>query len=244
MNPPMGYGITVAVCTLLTLLATRPSDSLEQQFSIGKQLYSDDFETDSGQWVSELEKGGSIAPGGGKLDIDVPAGASVWFKPMLRGAILIQYEATVIKAGGSNDRVSDLNCFWMARDFRNPDDLFAVARTGKFEDYNRLLTYYVGLGGNGNSTTRFRRYIGDPVLRPLLPQYDLRGSENMITPNVGQLIQLVACDQIVQYYRDGHRIFDFHDGLPYTSGWFAFRTTKNHMEIRHFRVFMLTPNAG
>jgi uncharacterized protein DUF6250 len=112
------------------------------------------------------------------------------------------------------------------------------------EDYNRLPAYYVGLGGNGNSTTRFRRYIGDPVLRPLLPQYDLRGGENMITPNVSQLVQLVACDQTIRYYRDGRRIFDFHDDRPYTSGWFAFRTTKNHMEVRHFRVFTLIPNGG
>jgi hypothetical protein len=224
--------------------ATRPSDSLDARFTIGKQLFSDDFENDSGQWVSELEKGGTVAAGGGKLEIDVPAGASVWFKAMLDGPVLIQYEATVIRAGGANDRVSDLNCFWMARDSRNPSDIFVVARSGKFEDYNRLLTYYVGLGGNGNSTTRFRRYIGDAVLRPLLPQYDLRAKEFMITPNVTQLIQLVACNKIIQYYRDGQRIFDFHDDQPYTSGWFAFRTTKNHLRIQHFRVFMLMPNVG
>ena len=41
-------------------------------------------------------------------------------------------------------------------------------RSGKFEEYNDLLTYYVGLGGNRNTTSRFRRYIGDPILRPLL----------------------------------------------------------------------------
>src|SRR5271170_4882386 len=133
----MSCGTTIAFCAFFTLLATanatRPSDSLDDRFSIGKQLYSDDFDTDSGQWISELEKGGSVTPGGGKLDIDVPAGASIWFKPILQGPILIQYEATVIEARGSNDRVSDLNCFWMARDSRNPSDLFAVARTGKFE---------------------------------------------------------------------------------------------------------------
>ena len=76
----------------------------------------------------------------------------------------------MISAGGKNDRVSDLNCFWMARDSRNPDDLFAVHRTGKFADYNQLLCYYVGVGGNTNTTTRFRRYIGDANTRPLLPQ--------------------------------------------------------------------------
>ncbi|MGA2440402.1 MAG: DUF6250 domain-containing protein [Tepidisphaeraceae bacterium] len=218
---------------------TRPSSTLDPRIAIGKLLYGDDFDKDSGQWKCELENGGSVTPGEGRLDIDVPAGASVWFKPLLQGPVLIQYDATVIKAGGPNDRVSDLNCFWMARDSRNLPDIFAVHRSGKFEDYNQLLTYYVGLGGNGNTTTRFRRYIGDAVQRPLLPQYDLRGRQDMIAPNVSQLIQLLACNQIVQYYRDGKRIFDFHDDHPYTSGWFAFRTTKNHMQIRHFRVYQL-----
>jgi Domain of unknown function (DUF6250) len=240
----MSYALTVAVCMLLSAVATQPDQSLEHQFTVGKPLYADDFRQDSGQWVSELEKGGSVSAGGGKLDIDVPAGASIWFKPVLRGPVLIQYNARVISAGGTNDRVSDLNCFWMARDSRNPDDLFAVPRSGKFEDYNRLMTYYVGLGGNGNSTTRFRRYIGDPVLRPLLPQFDLRDKDDLIKANMSQLIQLVACGQTIQYYRDGRRIFDYHDDQPYTSGWFAFRTTKNHMQIRSFRVFTLTPNAG
>ena len=75
----------------------------------------------------------------------------------------------MIHAGGTHDRVSDLNCFWMATDSRSPDDLFATRRSGKFSDYDRLRTYYVGLGDNGNSTTRFRRYIGTQDLRPLLP---------------------------------------------------------------------------
>ena len=74
---------------------------------------------------------------------------------------MIQYEATVVSAGGPNDRVSDLNSFWMATDPRTPEDLFAHDRSGKFAEYNLLDMYYVGLGGNGNTTTRFRRYIGD-----------------------------------------------------------------------------------
>ena len=41
--------------------------------------------------------------------------------------------------------------------------MFARLRSGTFAEYNDLLTYYVGLGGNRNTTTRFRRYIGDPV---------------------------------------------------------------------------------
>jgi Domain of unknown function (DUF6250) len=220
---------------------TQPSP--DGRCEIGDVLHADDFQSDSGQWVSELEKGGGVTFGGGQLDIDVPGGATVWFKPMLAGPVLIQYEATVIKAGGPNDRVSDLNCFWMARDSRNPADLFAVKRSGKFADYNPLLTYYVGLGGNGNTTTRFRRYIGDPVVRPLLPEHDLRDKADMISPNVSQLIQLIANGNSIEYFRDGHRLFNYDDAHAYTSGWFAFRATQNHMQIRHFRVFALRPSS-
>ena len=109
------------------------------------------------------------------------------------------------RLGGPNDRVSDLNCFWMARDARSPDDIFATRRSGQFADYNQLRTYYVGLGGNGNTTTRFRRYIGDVENRPLLPEHDLRDPENLLKPNVPQLVRLVACGPLIGYQRDDKR---------------------------------------
>jgi hypothetical protein len=240
----MRYRLIVA--SLLAVVSTACSSTApptasvnDSRFNVGPPLYTDDFFIDSEGWKSELEHGGSVTIGNGRLDIDVPAGATVWFKTMLQGPILIEYQATVISAGGTNDRVSDLNCFWMARDSRNPADLFAVGRSGKFSDYNQLLTYYVGLGGNGNTTTRFRRYIGDPVVRPLLPEHDLAGKENMIVANQSQTIELVAYNNLIQYYRDGHRVFEYNDPHPYTSGWFAFRTTKNHVQFRSFRVFQL-----
>src|ERR1043165_3761458 len=124
----------------------------------------------------------------------------------------------MISAGGPHDRVSDLNCFWMATDALK-------RRSGKFTDYNDLRTYYVGLGGNSNTTTRFRRYIGSPEERPLLPAHDLKGPEFLLKPNVKQKIRLVANGKRIQYYRDGKLIFDFNDPHPYTRGHFGFRTT-------------------
>jgi hypothetical protein len=221
---------------------TRPSP--DGRFAVVALLYSDDFSSDSGRWVAELENGGSVSLGNGRVDIDVPAGASIWFKPKLSGPVMIQYEAVVIQAGGPNDRVSDLNCFWMAHDALHPDDLLAAHRNGKFADYNSLLTYYVGLGGNGNTTTRFRRYIGDPVQRPLRPQDDRRQPADMIIPNKSQLIQIIAAGSTIEFCRDGDRKFEYEDPNPYTSGWFALRTTKNHMQVRHFRVFELKAAQG
>jgi hypothetical protein len=226
----------VALLLALVLASTRPSTA-------PAELYHDDFAGDLKNWSIELQKGGTVEAREGKLAIDVPAGCTVWFKPRLQGPVMIEYEATVISAGGKNDRVSDLNCFWMASDARSPDDLFATHRSGKFEDYNQLKAYYVGLGGNGNTTTRFRRYIGDKELRPLLPEHDLRDKAMMITPNVWQKIRLIADGKLIQYWRDDQKIFEMNDSEPYTSGHFAFRTTQNHMEIRGFEVYQLKRNG-
>jgi hypothetical protein len=207
-------------------------------------LYSDDFQNGLSQWTTELEKGGDVSAKSGAMEISVPAGCTVWFKPLLHGPLTIQYEATVISAGGPNDRVSDLNCFWMARDTRCPEDIFSRLRSGKFSDFDQLLTYYVGLGGNTNSTTRFRRYIGRKDDRPLLPQNDLRGKADLIIPNQPQTIRLVANGRTIEYWRDDKRLFKYDDPDPYTSGWFGVRTTKNHMTVKDFRVWSLTNAAS
>ncbi len=218
--------------------ATAPLDS---RFRVGELLYEDGFHDGLSHWRAELEAGGQIAAQNGQLEMDVPGGATLWFEFLLDGPVLIEYDAQAVQNGGANDRVSDLNCFWMARDARSPDDIFGTKRSGKFSDYNQLRTYYVGLGGNYNTTTRFRRYIGDVDKRPLLPENDLKGAENLLVPNQWQHIQLVACNSLVQFYRDGHRVFELHDEAPYRSGWFGLRTVRSHLLFRNFRVFRLIP---
>jgi hypothetical protein len=134
-------------------------------------LYADDF-TSSENWSVEAEQPAArVEAGDGALDIDTPAGLTLWFRPRLTGPVEIEFEATAVAAGGPNDQVSDLNVFWMATN-RDGSEPATARRSGRFEDYNDLLTYYVGLGGNRNTTTRFRRYIGDPARRPLLAEHD------------------------------------------------------------------------
>lgn len=205
----------------------------------GTTIY-DDFRHGLTHWQIEIEKPGVITAQNGILDIDVPAGITLWFRRRIESPVTIEYEANVVSAGGPNDRVSDLNCFWMATDPSSPNDLFAHPRTGAFAEYNKLKLYYVGLGGNGNTTTRFRRYVGDELLRPLLPENDLSAADKMIVPNRWQSMRLVADGNRIEYYRDGVRIFHMLDSDPYTSGWFGLRTTQNHMRIRNFRI---TPGA-
>lgn len=218
-------------------LFTLVAGETEAPFRIARLLYADDFRGGLSRWSVELEKPGRVEAKDGTLEMDVPAGCTVWFRPELSSPVMIQYQATMIRRGGPNDRVSDLNCFWMARDARSPKNLFATKRSGKFADYNQLLAYYVGQGGNGNTTTRFRRYIGDPELRPLLPEHDL--ATELLEANTPHEIQLVANGRRIQYWDNGKLIFDYDDAAPYTRGRFGFRTTFSHIVVRNFRVYRL-----
>jgi hypothetical protein len=218
--------VLLAAAVILTGCAANPAPI----------IFEDNFQTDSKNWKSELENGGSVRIGNGEMDIDVPGGATVWFRPVLKGPILIDYDATAVRAGGPNDRVSDMNCFWMASDARNPDDFFAVPRSGKFADYNPLRCYYASIGGNSNTTTRFRRYIGSATTRPLLPEHDLSDARDLPTPNKTVHIQLIADGRHIEFRRDGRKVFSYDDPSPYTSGNFAIRTTQSHLKIRHLRI--------
>jgi len=231
-----GFSFAAVSRAASTQASTRPT--IDAPFTVGTLLASDDF-SGLDNWSPELEEGGTVRARDAGMEIDVPAGCTVWLKEHLDGPLLIEYRATVLSHGGPNDRVSDLNCFWMATDSRSPNDLFATHRSGKFADYNLLKCYYVGLGGNSNTTTRFRRYVGDAEARPLLPQNELRDQADLIVPNVTQTIRLVAAGSLVQFYRDQRKVFEIHDDEPYTSGWFGVRTTHNHMLIKNFRAYRL-----
>jgi hypothetical protein len=200
----------------------------------GKILYADDFSNGLGRWVVEQQPGGAVTAESGKLVIADQGGCTVWFRPRLTAPVVIRYEARVSSAA----RVSDLNCFWMATDPARPDDLFAPGhhRNGKFGGYDSLRTYYVGYGGNANTTTRFRRYDGTGA-RPLEPGHDLRAPEFLLQPDHVYRIELVATgDGRVQFIRDGEVVFDYRDPHPLRSGWFGFRTVQSRIEISHFQV--------
>jgi len=213
---------------------------LPPQIMPGKLLYLDDFDHDLSQWVVEQAPGGTTRLLDGKLEIDDAGGCTVWFTNKLAGAILIEYEATLVNQGGPNDRDSDLNCFWMATDPRHSDNLFfdSKNRRGIFKNYDALRLYYVGYGANGNTTTRFRRYPGDGS-RPMLPQHDLNGKEFMNVPNQTRKIQIIADGDRIQFRRDGEIVFDFTDRKPLREGWFGIRTVRNHLRIGGFRVYRL-----
>jgi hypothetical protein len=190
---------------------------------------------DARLWRIEAERPAQVTFRDGVLDVDSPAGISIWFTRRLEGPVEISFEATAIANGGPNDHVSDLNVFWMAT---NTDGTapFTRQRDGRFAAYNDLLTYYVGLGGNRNTTSRFRRYVGDPEHRPLLPEHDLATADALLVPNQKQTITLIADRHTIEYRRDGRVLFQLEDPSPYTSGWFAIRSTASHLRIEQLRI--------
>lgn len=215
-------------------------DAPDPRYQVGELLYANDFDAGLDDFQLELEQGGDVRAVDGALMIDMPAGCSVWLKRKFEGPILIEYDATFITRDGPNDRLSDLNLFWMAADARGTDFL-SVPRSGKFADYNQLRCYYAGIGGNANTTTRFRRYIGDVELRPLLPEHDLTHPATLLEPGRTYHIRAVACGSLIQLFRDDQKLFELIDPEPYTSGYFAFRTVSSHQRIERLRVRRLLP---
>lgn len=187
-------------------------------------------------WRVEAEQPAHVRFGD-VIDVDTPAGLSLWFKRELVGPVSIELDALAVSESGANDAVSDLNVFWMATDPAVRDgSVFAKRRSGAFAGYDDLKTYYVGIGGNRNTTTRFRRYVGEPGNRPLLPGHDLKGAGNLLVPNRWTHVRLIADGRHIAVERDGRRIFELDDAEPYKRGWFALRTTKSHLRIRNLRI--------
>ena len=206
-----------------------------KQYEKEKLLYQDDFDNGIINWVVETPGSpySKVETKNRKLIIDVDHGATVWFKKKLSGNILIEYHRKVIVNKGRNDRLSDLNQFWMATDPRREN---VFTRSGNFPEYNSLRLYYAGIGGNTNSTTRFRKYQGDGE-RTLL--FDLQDKQHLLQPNKNYSIQIVVYKGTTKVFVDGEQYFSYTDNEPMTEGYFGFRTVKSHQEIDDFKVYRL-----
>ncbi|MGV3604419.1 MAG: DUF6250 domain-containing protein [Dyadobacter fermentans] len=205
-------------------------------------LHSDDFTQEplAGRWIAEIEPKGQsqVRTQNGRLILDTGGGVTVWFKSKLEGNIRIEYDWTVLVDSGRNDRLSDLNQFWMATNPRNAD-LFAPnapARSGSFAEYDSLSLYYVGFGGNTNTTTRFRKYHGDGTKPLLKEQLD---APHLLKPNHTYHIVVTVKDGRTTFSADGKVLFDWTDPAPLTAGWFGFRSTQARHAIDRFRVWKL-----
>ena len=183
----------------------------------------------------------SVTFQGDTAEIVSPKGLTLWLKEKMSGRVTIEYDARVV-IREEGDRLSDLNCFWMASDPQHPDNLWKREkwRSGIFLNCYTLQLYYLGYGGNHNSTTRFRRYNGneagvtDAKARPaILKEYN--DKEHLLEANRWYHIRITTDGYRTCYYINGERLVDFRDAEPLTEGWFGFRTTLSRTQIANFR---------
>ncbi|MEG8947011.1 DUF6250 domain-containing protein [Rosettibacter firmus] len=217
-----------------------PDDKIQTKNSVNQYekselLYEDNFDKDLSNWIIETKSSphSKVEIKNGELVIDVEHGTTVWFNKKLSGNILIEYTRKVIVNNGYNDRLSDLNQFWMATDPRN-ENLFT--RKGSFSEYDSLRLYYAGIGGNNNTTTRFRKYQGNGERTLLI---DFQDKEHLLQPNKTYFIQIVVYNNTTKLFVDGKEYFTFTDSDPLTEGYFGFRTVKSHQVIDNFKVYRL-----
>ncbi len=224
----------IAIAALCLLLAPSPQLSAKK---IKSKLLPKNWtiEQESPQTIVHFAKD--------TLEIDAPKGITLWYNQPLSGNITITYKALLIMKGGSNDRLSDLNSFWMAQDPLYPDNIFTRKdwRGGVFGKYYSLKMYYVGFGGNNNTTSRFRKYDGDydsfqkGKTRPdIIREYT--DSEHLLKPNIWYEVRIDISGNNVTYTLNGEKLFDYDDPTPYRSGYFGFRTVESHQLITGFSI--------
>jgi hypothetical protein len=181
---------------------------------------------------------------GDTCEILSPKGLTLWRKEKMRLGMTVEYDACVVDEKKPGDRLSDMNCFWLASD-SHAMGLFSRAqwRSGIFTRCYTLQMYYLGYGGNHNSTTRFRRYDGneagveDASKRPaILKEYT--DTAHLLKANHWYHIKIEStATGRTRYYIDGECIVDYLDPQPLKEGWFGFRTTLSRTRITNFKAY-------
>lgn len=169
------------------------------------------------------------------LEIRSPKGLTLWYNKKLKGNVTVEYDAEVVVTG-KEDRLSDLNCFFMASDPKASSVFTNLSkRGGVFAKQVSLQMYYLGYGGNYNTTTRFRRYTGNGQQPPIITEYT--DADHLLKANHWYRIKITKRDGIIRYYVDGQCIVDYKDPSPLNDGWFGFRTTLSRIRIANFKVY-------
>ena len=222
----------IGVCCCLYVQATAANSGLnKRQFTKYWQVESE-------------SKDYQVSFRGDTCELISPKGLTLWRKEMLHQGMTVEYDACVVDEGQAVDRLSDMNCFWLASDpqARNLWER-AAWRSGIFTRCYTLQMYYLGYGGNHNTTTRFRRYNGneaaveDATLRPaILKEYT--DAEHLLKANHWYHVKIESTlSGRTRFYVDGECIVDYLDPQPLEHGWFGFRTTLSRTRITNFQTY-------
>ncbi len=196
-------------------------------------------------WQVESESADyRVSFSGDTCEIMAPKGLTLWRKERLRVDCAVEYDVQVLSER-EGDRLSDMNCFWLATDPQQRDIWKRMEwRSGIFARCYTLQMYYLGYGGNHNTTTRFRRYTGDArgvdtidYRPPVLTEYT--DSSHLLRPNHWYHLCLKTVGGNTEMWVDGERIVSYLDPSPLTEGWFGFRTTLSRIRIANFRYMKI-----
>lgn len=236
-----------SILTILTLILVLPqpassdqspdSPSIHRSQPEGqrKLIFSAGFKNlDPKTWVVEMDSmaNSSVYVNNNTLILDTRAGVTVWLNKKLEGNFEIEYTRKIVLDNGINDRLSDMNQFWMATD---PQASSMFTRKGKLAEYDNLSLYYAGIGGNYNSTTRFRKYHQGE--RKLLKEHTAQ--DKLLKPNHEYRIKTIVKNGTTSIWVDGELFFEYKDPQALTSGYFGFRSTWSRQEISDLRVYKL-----
>ena len=163
-----------------------------------------------------------------------PKGLTLWYNLPVEAGMAVEYDAMVMDEGREGDRLSDMNCFWMATDTLGQSVFKRMKqRQGVFKNCYALQMYYLGYGGNYNTTTRFRRYEGGCKVPPVWQEYT--DSAHLLKPNHWYHWRVETTTQgRTRFYVDGELLVDYLDPVPLCKGWFGFRTTLSRTRITNF----------
>lgn len=199
-------------------------------------IFESDFSQplDLNTWKIEMDStlNSSVYTQNGKLILDTEGGVTVWLDLELEGNYEISYTRKIVLDSGENDRLSDLNQFWAASD---PTDIGMFNRSGKFESYDDMHLYYVGFGGNYNSTTRFRKYYQGE--KPVFGEF--LAAPFLLQANHDYQIKTICKYWNVSFWVDDVLFFEYEDPEPLNSGYFGFRSTWSRQEISNLKITRL-----
>lgn len=186
------------------------------------------------RWIIDLEypDKSTVEAADEGLLIDSYGGATLWLDTLLTGDYEIVYEREILVDSGANDRLSDLNQFWNAQE---PDGSTKLKpRDGKLDSYNDLKLFYVGIGGNHNTTTRFRRYDGTGE-RILLAEKNEKPFllETGRTDTIKTIVR--ASTNQTEVWMNGQLLF-LYQGLSNSQGYFGIRLTASRQIIKRLTI--------
>lgn len=216
------------------------------------QTAGDEFHSGLTRWRLEAEDArAQVRAGEGWLDIQTPAGLSLWWHEPLAGDYAIRFSALALpapaSAGVHAGRLSDLNMFWNATE---ADGSAPRPRSGAFAGYDDLELDYVGFGANANTSTRLRAYrsgqrrliagYADPATAEPGEQTMHAGTRL----HAGQPLQIEIVSRRpstddpvhLRWSVNGRLLFSRADPAARQQGFFALRSTASRLQISDFQI--------